>query len=171
MHNLHDTTISNDQSIRELHPLGILKPLPLNDLSPQKVRALIYNNYWKAIGNSLVMCYFTPWNLFQQTEILRAATGWNITTWELMKIGERIMNLTKIFNIREGLGKSDDILPDRFHNPTKNGSLSATFIDKNHFTAARDNYYEMMGWDINGIPKIAKLLELDLEWATELKIW
>ncbi|MBA7477343.1 hypothetical protein ES705_17023 [subsurface metagenome] len=165
MHNLHDTVIANEGSIANFNTFGILTPLRLDDLSAKKVRALIYQMNWGALGNALVMCYFVPWNPFEQTEIVRAVTGWNTSTFELMKVGERIMNMTRIFNLREGFTSDDDRLPDRFFQPHTSGALAETSIDLKNFSEAKKIYYEMMGWDKNGVPSKIKLDELDISWA------
>ncbi len=165
MHNLHDTVIASEGSIANFNTFGILTPLQLDDLSAQKVRALIYQMNWGALGNALVMCYFVPWNSFEQTEIVRAVTGWNTSTFELMKVGERIMNMTRIFNLREGFTSDDDRLPDRFFQPHTSGALAETSIDLEKFSEAKNIYYEMMGWDKNGVPSKIKLDELDIGWT------
>ena len=165
MHNLHDTVIANEGSMANLNTFGILTPLRLDDLSAKKVRALIYQMNWGALVNALVMCYFVPWNSFEQTEIVRAVTGWNTSTFELMKVGERIMNMTRIFNLREGFTSDDDRLPDRFFQPHTSGALAETAIDLENFSEAKKIYYEMMGWDKNGVPSKIKLDELDISWA------
>ncbi len=168
MHNLHDTVIANEGSIANFNTFGILTPLQLDDLSAKKVRALIYQMNWGALGNALVMCYFVPWNSFEQTEIVRAVTGWNTSTFELMKVGERIMNMTRIFNLREGFTSDDDILPDRFFQPHTSGALAETAIDLENFREAKNIYYEMMGWDKNGVPSKIKLDELDISWVNSV---
>ena len=165
MHNLHDTALDNEQNVVQFHKFGIFNPLALDDLSPAKVRALIYQMNWRATGNALLICYFTPWNLSEYKEIVNASTGWGITTWELMKVGERIMNLARIFNIREGFTMQDDWLPDRFFEPHSSGNLSDKMIEKNKLLEARSVYYAMMGWTSEGIPTKNKLEELGINWA------
>jgi aldehyde:ferredoxin oxidoreductase len=151
MHNLHDTAIANEASIANFKTFGILTPLQLDDLSAKKVRALIYQMNWCALDNALVMCYFVPWNPFELTEVVRAV--------------ERIMNMTRIFNLREGFTSDDDRLPDRFFQPHTSGALAETSIDLEKLSEAKKIYYEMMGWDINGVPSKIKLDELDISWA------
>ncbi len=165
MHNLHDTVIANEGSIAKFNTFGIFTPLRLDDLSAKKVRALIYQMNWCALGNALVMCCFVPWSPFELTEIVRAVTGWNTSTFELMKVGERIMNMTRIFNLREGFTSEDDRLPDRFFQPHTSGALAETPIDLENFIEAKKIYYEMMGWNKNGVPSKIKLDELDISWV------
>jgi aldehyde:ferredoxin oxidoreductase len=167
MHNLHDTAISNKASVKSFNSLGILEPLTLDDLGPKKMRALMYHMNKRMMENCLVMCFFIPWDLHYLNGIVRAGTGMNTTCWELMKLGERVSTLSRIYNLREGLGKKDDMLPERFFEPTTSGVLSETAIDKDKFIKAREIYYQMMGWDTEGVPTEIKLAELDISWAAE----
>ena len=97
-------------------------------------------------------------------EIVRATTGWYTSSWELMKVGERITTMARAFNIREGLTKKDDVLPERFFHPHTSGALSETAIKQDEFKNAILTYYLMMGWDEDGIPTKSKLEELELDW-------
>lgn len=171
MDNLNDRYITNAKDLEEVVvPLGILEPIPLEDFGPKKVRALIYVVNSKTLDNSLLLCYIVPWtyNYIQKTEMIRAVTGWKTTMWELMKIGERTINMARVFNVREGFTKNDDWLPERFFHPKTSGALSETAVDPAKFEKARSTYYKMMGWDENGVPKRAKLEELDVAWAAQM---
>lgn len=167
-HNLHDMGLATGgRTLDRFSALGILEPIPLESLGPKKVRALICQVNWRFLDNSLLLCAFVPWNYDQTTEIVRAVTGWNTTTWELMRVGERITAMARAFNVREGFTREDDWLPDRFFNPTTTGPLSETAVDANRLEKARSIYYDMMGWDEEGIPKKVKLEELDISWIAE----
>ncbi|MCD6088395.1 aldehyde ferredoxin oxidoreductase family protein [Candidatus Bathyarchaeota archaeon] len=169
MHNFHDTFLTpNSQELSVLAELGILEPIPLEKLCPGKIRALIYAVDWRVLDNCLLLCSFVPWDYVQKTSIVRAVTGWNTTAWELMKTGERITTMARVFNIREGFGRKDDWLPERFFNPRISGVLSDTAIDPEEFREAIDTYYKMMGWDENGVPTREKLEELDIGWVASL---
>jgi aldehyde:ferredoxin oxidoreductase len=167
-HNLHDTEVTSyGSTLDNLTSLGILEPMQLEDLGLQKVRALVYFVDWRVLDNSLLICDFLPWNYIQKTEIVRAVTGWNTTAWELMKAGERITTMARIFNIREGFKKEDDWLPERFFLSQTSGALSETAVDPRKLKEAISTYYRMMGWDEQGIPTKAKLQELDIGWAAK----
>ena len=169
MHNIHDTSLTPDsQEMSVFAELGILEPIPLEKLCPGKIRALIYAVDWRVLDNCLLLCSFVPWDYVQKTSIVRAVTGWNTTAWELMKTGERITTMARVFNIREGFGRKDDWLPERFFNPRISGVLSDTAIDPEEFREAIDTYYKMMGWDENGVPTREKLEELDIGWVASL---
>ena len=167
MSNLHDTALTNKASISQFKHLGILEPIPLENLSSQKIRALLYQVNLSLMINSLCMCQFMPWDVHQLNMILRASTGLNTTSWELMKIGERVNTMTRIFNLREGLTMDDDNLPDRFFSPTNSGAISETSLKVDEVRKARKTYYKMMGWNEKGIPKEEKIQELAIHWASE----
>ncbi|MEM2643926.1 MAG: aldehyde ferredoxin oxidoreductase family protein [Candidatus Bathyarchaeia archaeon] len=168
MHNMHDTGLaSSGPMLDALSSLGVLEPIPLEDLGPKKIRAFIYYVDWRVLDNCLLICDFLPWDFNQKTEIVRAVTGWNTSAWELMKAGERVITMARIFNIREGFSKKDDWLPERFFKPTRGGPLSNTSLDPNIFRNALELYYEMMGWSKDGVPTRARLEELDIGWAYE----
>ncbi|MFX0023222.1 MAG: aldehyde ferredoxin oxidoreductase family protein [Candidatus Hermodarchaeota archaeon] len=167
MANLHDTSIATERSLVSYGALGILEPLELDDLGDKKVRALVYYSNWRNLYNALLICYFLPWDYVDVPEILTAVTGWYSSTWELMKVGERITTMARVFNIREGLTKEDDWLPERFFQPHTSGALSKTSVKPNKLKSAIKSYYKMMGWDEEGNPTMSKLAELELEWISE----
>ncbi len=95
-------------------------------------------------------------------------TGWNVTTFEMMKVGERAITLARIFNIREGKGSKDDWLPDRMFHPQTSGPLSKTAVDASQLREAIHTYYGMMGWnEETGIPTRGRLEELGIGWAAD----
>jgi aldehyde:ferredoxin oxidoreductase len=94
--------------------------------------------------------------------LVSAVTGWNATVFELMKIGERAMNLARLFNIREGFSSKDDSMPERFFTPQDSGPLEGINIDKESFLKARNLYYDMMNWK-EGVPSEGKLGELGID--------
>lgn len=164
MANMHDTSIASERSVAGHNALGILEPLEVDDIGIKKIRALVYFTNWRNLLNALLICYFTPWDYVDIPEIVRATTGWYTSSWELMKVGERITTMARAFNIREGLTKKDDWLPERFFQPHTSGALSETAIKQDEFKNAILTYYKMMGWDEDGIPAKSKLEELELDW-------
>ncbi|MFX1390553.1 MAG: aldehyde ferredoxin oxidoreductase family protein [Promethearchaeota archaeon] len=164
MANMHDDSIANERAIVGQRAIGILEPLERNDLSPKKIRALSYYTNWRNLYNALLICYFVPWDYVDVPEIIQAVTGWYTTTWELMKVGERITTMARAFNVREGIRKDQDWLPERFFEPHTSGALSETAIDPKKLKTAIETYYKMMGWNEDGIPLHSKLEELDIDW-------
>lgn len=164
MANLHDTSIASEKSVAAHSAIGILEPLEIDDIGIKKVRALVYITNWRNLLNALLICYFTPWDYVDIPEIVRAVTGWYTSSWELMKVGEKITTMARAFNIREGLTKKDDWLPERFFQPHTSGALAETAIKPDELKNAIMTYYKMMGWDEDGIPTKSKLEELELDW-------
>jgi len=100
--------------------------------------------------------------------MVQAATGWDVTEWELLKVGERAMTLARAFNVREGFTPDDDVLCERSYGPTIGGALAEGGIDREALRQAVHTYYGMMGWDPDtGVPTVAKLHELGVGWAAE----
>ncbi len=166
---IHDSVYTCESpEFDDFKSLGILEPLALEDLGPAKVRMAVYNSYWQNLLDCLLLCNYMPFNYHQVEELVNAVTGWNSTVWELMKVGERCQNLTRVFNIREGLRKEDDRLPKRFFTPLSSGPIKGKKIDSDSFLQATEIYYSMMGWDkATGIPTLGKLQELDIGWVSD----
>ena len=98
-------------------------------------------------------------------KILELVTGTARSPEELKTIGERIYNIERLFNIREGATRKDDTLPARFfEEPTPMGlkAVRGKTIDRNKFERMLDEYYEIHGWDENGMPFKETLERLDL---------
>jgi aldehyde:ferredoxin oxidoreductase len=166
VHNIHDTFLY-PQLPKRYNSLGFLMPVPIEDFGPKKVRLYKYVGEWRTLNNFLVMCLFPPWSVVQKVDIVRSVTGWNTTAFELMKVVERGNTLTRIFNNREGFTEKDDWLPPRFFQPKTSGALSKTSVNPYELQNAKLTYYDMMGWNEQGIPKLSTLEELDIGWAAD----
>jgi aldehyde:ferredoxin oxidoreductase len=172
-HALHDAGLDKVEAngLRApstLSSLGVIEPLALESLGPEKVRAALYHTLDQVAMNCAPMCMFVPWTVEEKVAILHAATGWDVTAYELMKVGERAFTLARVFNVREGLSLADDVLPERAYGPTRNGALEDGGLDRELLQEAVHTYYGMMGWDEEtGVPTAARLHELDVSWAVE----
>jgi aldehyde:ferredoxin oxidoreductase len=150
-------------------PLGLIEPLDPLHLDARKVRAFFETQKLWSSYNAVGMCDFvgTPLNGLEMEPLvayINAVTGWNMSLYELMKVGERNNTLGRLFNCREGFTPADDVLPQRMHEGIGNGPLKGQRIDPGEFLAARRVYYQMAGWDPQtGQPTPAKLAELGLE--------
>ena len=100
-------------------------------------------------------------------ELLQAATGWALTGEEVRRIGERIVNLERLFIAREGITRRDDTLPPRFlvePVPAGCGESSGSVVE---LEPMLDEYYRARGWDAeSGLPLPGKLAELGLSAET-----
>ena len=91
---------------------------------------------------------------------LSAATGIDYTTEKIMECGERVWNLERLFNLKAGLSAEDDTLPPRLlHEPIPAGPMKGSVCRLGEMLP---KYYELRGWDKNGVPKEEKLEELKL---------
>ncbi|MEJ2101719.1 MAG: aldehyde ferredoxin oxidoreductase family protein [Desulfobacterales bacterium] len=99
--------------------------------------------------------------------LMEAVTGLVYTPQEVARVGERINNLAKAFNVREGFTRDDDTLPRRLMTePLKAGASKDHLISQNDLDQMLDEYYAARGWDpATGIPTRKKLVELGLEYA------
>jgi len=108
------------------------------------------------------MCLFTSFALGPEdyADLLTATTGMKVDTAELLKIGERIWNLQKLYNIKRGFGRKDDTLPARLLNePLKEGASTGQV---SRIAEMLNEYYTLRGWDKEGTPKPEKRKELGL---------
>ncbi|EGL82815.1 aldehyde ferredoxin oxidoreductase [Caldalkalibacillus thermarum TA2.A1] len=164
-HNLHDTGTA--KNVDFFKPLGAFKPVPADDIGPEKIRMLVYFTNWRHYMNSAVVCQFLPWTIDHLVELTNGVTGWDTNVWELMKVGERAATLTRLFNLREGFTAEDDRLPKRFFKPFKEGYIKGKAPSEEDFRQAIRYYYQMMGWDEQGVPTDGKLAELGILWARD----
>lgn len=152
-----------------------LKDLPAaGSMGPEKIRFAAYTQIFYSLLDTLELCQFVwgpAWTLYGPTELVafvNAVTGWRVSLFELMKVGERRINMMRLFNAREGLDRKQDTLPKKFFKALQGTGPTAGFaLDKAEFEHVLDTYYELMGWTPEGIPTHAKLVDLGIEWAGE----
>ena len=121
------------------------------------------------------MCAFIldtalPGNATQNTSaLMEAVTGLKIPPEEVEKVGERVNNLARAFNVREGFGRADDTFPERLMTePLKSGGSKGHFISQDDLKVMLDEYYTVRGWDLKtGIPTRGKLVELGLGYVAD----
>jgi aldehyde:ferredoxin oxidoreductase len=102
--------------------------------------------------------------------LMEAVTGLIFTPDEVQKVGERVNNLAKAFNIREGFTRADDTFPDRLMTePLKDGASKGQLISKEDLKTMLDEYYTDRGWNPEtGVPTRAKLTDLGLGYVADL---
>ena len=166
---------ASDLYLTRLAELDLKDPPPYSDLGPEKVRFAAYTHIFYSILDTLELCQFVwgpAWTLYGPSELVqyvRAVTGWKVSVFELMKVGERRLNLMRVFNAREGFSRNDDSLPKKFFKPLQGdeGPTAGVAIDRQEFEAALDTYYAIMGWTNEGIPTPSQLDNLGIGWAKE----
>lgn len=122
---------------------------------------VILNQDSNAVVDSLVACKFAHIAVADEyfARVLTALTGVKYPHGELIRTGERIWNLERLYNLREGFTRADDTLPPRLFNEPANGASEGWV---SHLEPMLAEYYRARGWDENGVPKPKKLEELGL---------
>jgi aldehyde:ferredoxin oxidoreductase len=128
------------------------------------------SQHFTAVDDSLVMCRFTSergFGLFLNDTyagLLAAVTGWPVGLGELEGIGERIVNLERLFQVREGVRRKDDVLPWKvMHEPIPDGPSAGMYCPPEELDGMLDAYYALRGWDGNGVPTRERLIDLGLD--------
>lgn len=121
-----------------------------------------------AVTDSLGICRFVSlWNspnllnYDDLAKMLTLVTGTQVSAEELRTVGERIVNLERLYNIREGVTARDDSLPPRFYENPQTGRKSALTKDK--LKSMLREYYRIRGWSKRGVPKRTKIVELRIQ--------
>ena len=148
-------------------PIGLTEPVDRMDFGPKKVRAVFLTQSLWSLYNCVGMCDFVgnPTGALKiewLRDFVNAANGWDMTISEMLSVGERANTMARLFNLREGFSAADDTLPTRLFEPLQNGALEGVAIDRAEFGRALQGYYEMAGWDEQGVPTPEKLAELGL---------
>ena len=105
-------------------------------------------------------------------DFFKAVQGFVFKSKDILKLGERVWNIEKAFNVREGFGRKDDVLPLRvMTEPIRDGTSKGSYILREELNKMLDDYYAARGWNKDGIPTRAKLEELELkDIADDLKL-
>jgi aldehyde:ferredoxin oxidoreductase len=145
-------------------PEAMATPGSIDRFSTAGKAALVrlYQDLSAAI-DSLGLCIFTCFalNPDHYAHLLAAVTGEEWTTEALLAAGERIWNLERLFNLREGFSRQDDTLPWRIlHQALPGGHSKAQAVTE--LEAMLDAYYQARGWDAAGRPTPSTLARLGL---------
>ncbi len=164
----HDHVFQGEGYIK-LAPLGLKEGVKPLEISAAKVRFFHLGQLAWGINNLLSICNFCSVPIHAMTfhklvEAVQAITGWDASLYEIMKASERSLVMSRMFNIREGFEAKDDRVISRWYQEMPAGPLAGHKIDKQEFRKAIDLYYEMSGWDKNGVPTPGKLIDLELDW-------
>ena len=129
----------------------------------------VRSQHFTAVDDSLVLCRFTSERGFglyvdePYTRMVRAVTGWDMGVDELERVGERVINLERLFNTREGTRRKDDVLPWRvMHEPIPDGPSAGMHCPPDELDMMLDRYYALRGWDADGVPTPERLGALGL---------
>jgi aldehyde:ferredoxin oxidoreductase len=127
-----------------------------------KGNLLVKDALGRAIADSLVVCVF-PRKVMVALfpELLTAITGKSHSTQDLEHIGMRILTQERMFNMREGLGRADDTLPQRLlSEPLPDGPNQGSTVPLEEL---KDDIYKVLKWDLKtGVPHAELLNDLGI---------
>ncbi|MDH5606394.1 MAG: aldehyde ferredoxin oxidoreductase C-terminal domain-containing protein, partial [Anaerolineae bacterium] len=125
--------------------------------------------------DSLNICQFVfgpAWHLYsggQLAETVRMITGWDTSVEDLLRLGERRLNMLRAFNFREGFGRDEDKLPKKLYKALQGGKSDGIQLQEEELETAKNIYYEMAGWEGDSAkPSRKKLDELNIGWVADL---
>jgi aldehyde:ferredoxin oxidoreductase len=130
-----------------------------------KGRLVATTQDFSCMMDSLTVCLFLGMGPGIQPShyvaVLNSATGWDMDLDDFLKTGERIHNIKRMFSVKRGISRKDDMLPARVLTDrlTSGGTRGNIF----NLDVMLDEYYAVRGWSKDGIPTRDKLVELGLE--------
>jgi aldehyde:ferredoxin oxidoreductase len=140
-----------------------------NTTTDGKPEFAVKNQHFTALGDSLTQCRFVSERGFgsmlneHYPRMINAVTGWDLTLDDVERIGERVWNLERAFNVREGVGQAQDVLPYRvMHEPVPDGMHQGMHCPPEELQAMLGQYYAIRGWTPEGVPTRDKLESLGL---------
>ncbi len=145
-----------------LEILGLPKLIDRFQVQGKSSFVILHQNIAAAI-DSLVLCKFTNLGVAEEyfARALSSVTGIKYATGDLVKVGERVWNLEKLYNLREGFTRKDDTLPPRLLNDAPVDGPSKGWVVQ--LEPMLREYYRTRGWDEQGVPTQKKLAELQLD--------
>jgi aldehyde:ferredoxin oxidoreductase len=143
--------------------LGIL-PGDRFEATEEKGRVAARQQAWRNLYNALTLCQFQNPGVERLLAALNGATGWDLEAEDLMTLGKRIVTLKRMLNLRRGLTRADERLPDLLLKPLGDGGTEGTVPDVDTLLSGAYAEYE---WDPStGKPTREAVEGLGLGFAT-----
>ncbi|MDW7740250.1 MAG: aldehyde ferredoxin oxidoreductase family protein [Bacillota bacterium] len=131
--------------------------------SEGKAKLVIDLQEINSVKFSAIFCDFWALSTERMAEILSSLLNREISADDLIKIGERINNLARLFNEREGFVRKDDYLPERIYKEElTTGATEGKLLPREEYEKMLSEYYKLRGWEDNGRISKAKKTELNL---------
>jgi aldehyde:ferredoxin oxidoreductase len=146
-------------------------PTPELDIEPgerfesteEKGRTAARQQAWRNLYNSMILCLFQNPGVDQVVGALNGATGWGIETPDLMTLGKRIVTIKRMLNMKLGLTRANDRLPELLMKPLDDGGTEGTVPDAQVLLSGA---YAEYGWDPeSGKPTAQTLTDLGMAFA------
>jgi aldehyde:ferredoxin oxidoreductase len=162
---MHDEAYQRENALQEL---GFTVAMNRKQYEGKSALVKTLQEYWGVMADAATICKFPmipprPLKPGLLVDFLNAVTGWNLTVKDFLTTGERIFNLARMFNVREGITKKDDQLPSRLEEVLKEGGSAGESYPKNELEKLLDEYYQLRGWTADGIPMPETLKRLGLD--------
>jgi len=123
--------------------LGII-PGDRFDDSEEKGRIAARQQAWRNLYNGMILCQFQNPGVERVLRALNAVTGWDLEPEDLLRLGKGIVTLKRRLNLRRGLTRENDRLPDLLMRPLAEGGTEGTVPDLDRLLAGA---YAEFGWD------------------------
>jgi aldehyde:ferredoxin oxidoreductase len=144
-----------DEIITGDEPADTMEGKAAYNINGQNFSSMKYLGIW---------CDFWAIDLNQMGQLLKHVWKRDVSEEELTLAGERVWNLGRLFNLREGMTAADDYLPELLlTRPHKSGPAAGRVIGTDVFAEKTLEYYRLRGWDENGVPTEDKLAELGVD--------
>jgi aldehyde:ferredoxin oxidoreductase len=141
-----------------------------------KGKMVAWSEDWVTLSDLMGICKFAWYRsrdfsmlvkrgLDMVAEAYQAATGIPMTSQAMYRCGERVYNVEKIFNLRQGFGRAADYPPERFFKEKlPAGPAKGAVLNRKNYDRLLNDYYDARGWAPDtGVPTPAKLKELGLD--------
>ena len=156
----------------KMKEIGLTNPQPADVLNLEKVRYALTTQYLYSALDTINICQFVfgpSWQLYsseQLRNLVELVTGWDVSMEELLEVGARRLNMLRVYNAREGVGRDQDKLPPKLFQPRVGGATDGVALDEGVLEIAKDMYYEEAVWETStGMPTKDRLAELGLDWV------
>ncbi|TFF96147.1 aldehyde ferredoxin oxidoreductase [Candidatus Thorarchaeota archaeon] len=131
------------------------------------IESMVEQRDIKILRDSLIVChlsYHLPLTHDQNIAMLNGATGLGYDVEKISVFGQRVETLSRLFNIREGVSREDDILPPRMWEAETHGPAKGmkAFVNREDFERSLDEYYALRGWGRDGVPTQETIKKLGL---------
>jgi aldehyde:ferredoxin oxidoreductase len=155
--------------------IGLTNPQPDDVLNEEKVRYALITEYLYCALDTVNMCQFVfgpAWQLYSAghlVEAMRHVMGLDYSIDDVLRLGERRLNLLRAFNARESIGREADKLPKKMFQALTGGASDGVALTEKEVEDAKDIYYRMAGWEVSsGRPTRKKLEQLELGWVADM---
>ena len=162
---MHDECFERENALTDL---GFVRPIGRKEFEGKPLMVKKTQELWGILSDALPVCKFPmapprPLKPERLVSAFRFVTGWDVSLEEFLTVGERIFNLGRLFNVREGVDRTQDVLPRRFSERLQEGGSAGEAITKEDLEKMLNDYYDLRGWSKEGIPRDETLSRLGLK--------